>query len=264
MNLQIIAEKINLLAEFCGKRDMQELSKEELIKNYNISSVDVLILFGGSILEGCNVAGKAMLNGIAKKLMLVGGEGHTTECLRREIKEECSEIQTRNKMEADIMREYIELKYNIKDYYIERNSTNCGNNVTYTLNLLQENNVKAKNIIIIQDATMQYRMEAGFRKYDSNINIINYASYKTKVIVKEDKLVFEKNNILGMWDIEKYISLLIGEIPRLYDNKSGYGPNGAGYIAHVDVPEKVLEAFEYLLSEYTDMVRVANPLYASK
>ncbi|OOM74890.1 hypothetical protein CLPUN_36170 [Clostridium puniceum] len=264
MNLQVIAEKINLLAEFCGKRDMKELSKEELRKNYNISNVDVLILFGGSILEGCNVAGKAMLNGVAKKLMLVGGEGHTTESLRKRIKEKCPKIQTKNKMEADIMREYIELKYNIRDYYIERNSTNCGNNVTYALNLLQENNVKAENIIIIQDATMQYRMEAGFRKYDSNINIINYASYKTKVIVQEDKLTFEKNNILGLWDIDRYISLLMGEIPRLYDNESGYGPNGAEYIAHVDVPEKVLDAFEYLKGEYAGIVRVANPLYSSK
>ena len=126
--------------------------------------------------------------------------------------------------EKTVLVDTLEKEYNIKDYYIERESTNCGNNVTYALRLLNEKNIEAKNIIIIQDTTMQHRMEAGFRKYDSNINIINYASYKTKVIVKEDKLTFEKNNILGMWDIERYISLLMGEIPRLNDNESGYGP----------------------------------------
>lgn len=264
MNLQVIAEKLNILADFCGKRDVQELTKEELIKKYNIQHADLLILFGGSILEGCNVAGNAILKGAAKKLMIVGGEGHTTESLRKNIKEECSEIVTEQKMEADIMGKYIELKYNIKDYYIERHSTNCGNNVTYALRLLKEKNVKAKNIIIIQDATMQNRMEAGFRKYDSNINVINYASYKVKVIVKNGMLEFEKSDILGMWDMERYISLLMGEIPRLYDNENGYGPNGRGYIAHVDVPKEVLDAFEYLKIEYGDFVRGANPLYASK
>lgn len=94
--------------------------------------------------------------------------------------------------------------------------------------------------------------------------MIIFAPYKIKVIVKEDKLAFEDNNILGMWDIERYISLLMGEIPRLYDDENGYGPNGTGYIAHVDVPKEVLDAFKYLKAQYGDLVRAANPVYASK
>lgn len=110
---------------------------------------------------------------------------------------------------------------------------------------------------------MQHRMDAVFRKYNTDINIINYAAYRVKVIVKDNKLVFEQPNILGMWDMEKYISLLMGEIPRLYDNENGYGPNGAGYIAHVDIPYNVLEAFENLKGKYENLIRVANTLYAS-
>jgi hypothetical protein len=45
---------------------------------------------------------------------------------------------------------------------------------------------------------------------------------------------------------------------------NGYGPNGKIYIAHVDIPMNVLKAFEDLKVEYGDLVRVANPLYASK
>lgn len=264
MDLQVTEEKINLLADFCGKRDIKELTKEELMKKYNIEQADVLILFGGSILEGCNIAGKAMLNGAAKKLIIVGGEGHTTESLRKKIKEECPEIITEHKMESEIMGKYMELKYNIKDYFIEKDSTNCGNNVTYALSLLKEKNINAENIIIIQDASMQHRMEAGFKKYDSSINIINYASYKVKVVVKNGKLTYDNSNILGMWDIERYISLLMGEIPRLYDDENGYGPNGKGFIAHVDVPQDVLHAFKYLENQYGNLIRNANPLFASK
>lgn len=263
MELQDIANNINLLADFCGKRDINKLSKQELIKNYDISEADVLILFGGSILEGCNVAANAMLDGIAKKLILVGGEGHTTESLRRFIKKECPEIQTENKTEAVLMGEYLNLKYNIKNYYLENKSTNCGNNVTYVLELLKQNKIKSDNAIIIQDSTMQHRMDAVFRKYDNNINIINYAAYKVKVIVRNNKLVFDKEDVLGMWDMERYVSLLMGEIPRLYDDENGYGPNGTGYIAHVDIPQNVLSAFENLKLEYGNLVRIANPLYAS-
>lgn len=113
---------------------------------------------------------------------------------------------------------------------------------------------------------MQCRMDAGFRKYlqDSKVEVINFATYKVRVEVKSEKLVFEPSGIWGMWDIERYISLLMGEIPRLLDDTNGYGPNGKNYIAHVDIPMNVLKAFEELKVEYGDLVRVANPLYASK
>ena len=49
-----------------------------------------------------------------------------------------------------------------------------------------------------------------------------------------------------MWDMERYISLLLGEIPRLRDDSDGYGPNGKNYLAHIDIPDSVTEAFENL------------------
>lgn len=69
---------------------------------------------------------------------------------------------------------------------------------------------------------MQYRMEAVLRKYiNDNIIIINYAVYSAKVIIKNSDFAFE-DRILGMWDIERYIMLLMGEILRLSDNEDGY------------------------------------------
>ena len=66
-----------------------------------------------------------------------------------------------------------------------------------------------------------------------------------------------------MWDMDRYITLLMGEIPRLADNADGYGPRGKGFIAHVDIPNEVEEAFLELKEVYSGMVREANPLYAS-
>lgn len=111
---------------------------------------------------------------------------------------------------------------------------------------------------------MQRRMDAGLRKYvASDVKIINYAAYSAKVIVQDNKLTFHAP-IHGMWDIERYITLLMGEIPRLSDNPNGYGPRGLDYIAHVDIPASVTTAFHELEKTYAPLIREANPLFASK
>ena len=66
-----------------------------------------------------------------------------------------------------------------------------------------------------------------------------------------------------MWDMERYLNLLMGEIPRLRDDENGYGPQGKNFIAHVDIPETVQEACERLKEVYGKITREADPMYAS-
>lgn len=258
-----IAESINILGRFCGKRDISVLTKNELKIKYGLEQVDVMVLFGGSILIGGDVLAEAMKNGIARKYVIVGGAGHTTETLRVKMHNEFPKIETDGLPEAKVFAAYLKYKYNLRPDLLECKSTNCGNNLTYLLDLLKENNVSFKSIILSQDATMQHRMEAGLRKYISQDNIIiNYAVYDAYVVVRNNELEF-KQDILGMWNIETYITLLMGEIPRLSDNEEGYGPNGKGYIEHVEIPIEVSNAFMELKKDYGSFIRPANPLYAS-
>lgn len=48
---------------------------------------------------------------------------------------------------------------------------------------------------------MQYRMEAGLRKYITDTLIINFSTYRANVIVKNAQLVYEED-IKGMWDMD--------------------------------------------------------------
>lgn len=261
--LQNIANQINILGAFCGKRDVAELTSEQLMKSYGVPQADVMVLFGGSILCGGDVLAQAMKNHVAKKYAIVGGAGHTTETLRRKMQEEFPEIETAGLPEAEVFARYLKHQYGLVPDFLECKSTNCGNNITYLLELLQEKCISFQSIILSQDATMQCRMEAGLRKYVSDkIQIINYAVYEAKVIVEHSELEYEKE-IWGMWDMERYISLLMGEIPRLTDDENGYGPEGKNFIAHVDIPTEVRNAFEQLRNAYPGFVREANPLYAS-
>lgn len=261
--MERIAKNINILGEFCGKRDIAELTSAHLLEVYGIEKVDVMVLFGGSIMCGGDVLAVAMKNGIAEKYVIVGGAGHTTETLRKKVNEEFPDIITENLSEAEIFSNYLKYQYGLIPDFLECKSTNCGNNITYLLDLLKDNGISFKSIILAQDATMQRRMEAGLHKYvGQNTIIINYAVYSANVIVDDSILTYDKE-IWGMWDINRYISLLLGEIPRLSDDENGYGPNGKGFIAHVDIPIEVRDAFNELYKDYSELIREANPLYAS-
>ena len=144
---------------------------------------------------------------------------------------------------------YLKEVYQLEADALEIRSSNCGNNITNLIALLEEKNITWKSIILCQDATMQHRMEAGLHKYASEKLIINYASYQAKVCYQEAELQYQIQ-IHGMWKIDRYINLLMGEIPRLTDNAEGYGPNGKKFICHVDIPENVREAFELLKTVY--------------
>lgn len=257
-----IADCINILGRFCGIRDIPELSREQLKCRYNIEKADVMVLFGGSILCGGDVLAEAMKKQIAEKYVIVGGEGHTTETLRKKMHQEFPNIITDGLPEAKVFEAYLEYRYGLQVDYLECASTNCGNNITNLLEILKQNQISFKTIILSQDATMQRRMEAGLRKYAKNAEIINYATYCAKVIEKGLKLEYE-TEIWGMWDVDRYITLLMGEIPRLADAPGGYGPQGKNFIAHVDIPEEVGNAFLKLKENYGGYIREANPLYAS-
>ena len=261
MRKEEIVEKMNILGAFLGKRDIPELSRKALETKYGFSQADVMVLFGGSILCGGDVLAEAMKNEIAKKYIIVGGAGHTTEALRQKMHQAFPNIETDGLPEADVFEQYLEKRYGLHADYLERKSTNCGNNITYLKKLIDEEWIACRTMILSQDATMQYRMDASVKKYMPGIQVINYAVYDAEVVVRNGELTYEKE-IWGMWDIDRYLTLLLGDVQRLSDNEDGYGPEGKGYIVHVDIPDEVEKAFMDLKKEFGDKVRVANPEYA--
>lgn len=66
-----VAENINTLAKFLGTRDIDALNQEELFKRYGIHQVDVMVLFGGSILEGGDVLASGIKTSLRKNILLL-------------------------------------------------------------------------------------------------------------------------------------------------------------------------------------------------
>lgn len=203
-----IAESINLIGDFCGQRDIEELSQEALQSKYGKKQADVMVLFGGSILCGGDVLAQAIRDKVANVYVIVGGEGHTTDALRKRMKEELPQLETDGQPEAVCFQRYIE------------------------------------------------------EKYVPDMQIIPYAAYRARVKQEDGKLHYIEE-IPGMWDMERYVSLLLGEIQRLTDDENGYGPKGADFIAHVDIPEGVQAAYRQLSGVYENLIRKADSQYAS-
>jgi hypothetical protein len=253
---------INILGRFCGVRDVGALTGTELGKKYGFAAADVMVLFGGSIICGGDELARAMKENIARHYVIVGGAGHTTQTLRDKMRALYPRWDTAGLAEADLFNGYLQRRYGFGVGLLERRSTNCGNNITFLLELLKRENICPRSMILMQDATMQRRMAAGLRKYRPKLTVVNYASYSVSVVCRENKAAYDREP-LGMWDIERYCTLLMGEIPRLRDSESGYGPKGKDYIAHEDLPGEVLRAYETIRGYDASLIRAANDEFAS-
>ena len=271
MTASQLAEDINELAAFLGPRDVPALTPEAIEGRLGARQADAMVLFGGSILAGGDVLAEAMRAGVARTYVIAGGAGHTTEALR----ELCPDVAFADDApEADVFAAYLAQRHGLTADLLERASTNCGNNVTYLLDLLAEKGVACESLIVSQDATMQRRMEAGVRREAPGVRVVNFAAYAARVAPRpgvepatadaalDDLRIVDPP--LGMWDLPRYVTLLMGEVPRLTDDERGYGPLGRGYIAHVDVPADVRAAWERLRAAFPELVREANPAYASR
>lgn len=153
---------------------------------------------------------------------------------------------------------------------IEDQSTNCGANAIESRNTLEAFGISApRSIIVVQDATMSRRTVASFETAysglgDSTPSIAAWPTFVPKVVstpnaAAEDlsdtspvgTLQFSARGSTGarkdgLWFMERFADLLVGEIPRLRDDENGYGPKGKGFIPHVEIPDAVEEAWSVL------------------
>lgn len=249
----LVAE-LNLISDYLAERTIPNLSKETLLA-HGIDCFDLVILFGGAIPAAADVLGELWQTGLVKKIMLVGGIGHTTDHLRVAFKSDLH-----NQPEASLFADYLINTYDIpaESLLLETASTNCGENVQFALDKLLASGYRPKETLIMQDASMQRRMGASFAKiWPKKLTlIISYAPYKPLFSLSQDQINLGPS-IWGLWEPRRYIELILGEIPRLRDDSQGYGPNGKQFIAHVELPANILSAFERLSRHFPELIRKA-------
>ena len=248
-------EDINKISHFLARRDLRELHEDALYERYGLKQVDLILVLGNSIPDIALLGAKAYKKGLGKHFMIVGGKGHSTRYLLENVFNGALEDETvvSERSEARVLKEIVmkELGLKEEEILIEEQSTNCGSNAIEALRLFKKNDQVPKSVLLLQDPTMQRRSHASFVKewQEEETFFVSYAPFVPKLAILDDKFVFLNTEIHHLWEMNRFFDLVLGEIPRLRDDVSGYGPNGKGFIVHVDIPTAVLSAFERVVLE---------------
>lgn len=233
----------NLLGEWLAQSESVE------------GDIDLVVLAGNAVIPSIEAACTlAAANDCP--LLISGGIGHSTTFLYAAIARHprYNTLQTTGRAEAEILamiaRQFRDIP--VERILIESKSTNCGENARFTRQMLEVTGLAPANIVVVQDPTMQRRTMATFahefasdntsRRWLSYPGIVPqlYNSEHGLALVEEEK---------GLWPVERYLSLVLGEIPRLRDDAQGYGPNGKGFITHVNIPAEVEQAWHTLKAD---------------
>lgn len=257
---------INTVSRFISQEDIPDLRK--------IEPVDTIILCVCSVLLSSETVFEIIQErpGITKTLVLCGGIGHSTtfiyEAVARHHKFSSIAPEIQGLPEAQVLlavfNRFFAPGFTAEQppprILAEDRSVTCHTNAGETRKLLEANNVPTPvSVVVVQDPTMVRRTVACFEKVYENLadppKFVGCPVFVPLVGPGGDgKLTWTAPDIAPelMWDMDRFLNLVMGEYPRLRDDENGYGPKGNHSIVHVDIPSEVEEAWKRLSEKFTN------------
>ncbi|MCK6666601.1 YdcF family protein [Enterobacter asburiae] len=228
------------------------LAQDDLSGSRQPPDVDAVILAGNAVIPtieaACRIAAQRDI-----PLLISGGIGHSTAFLYAAIGSHprYHTLPVEGRAEASILADIAREFWQIPDarLWIEDRSTNCGENARFSWNMLKQHERATGRVLVVQDPTMQRRTMATFARVCRDEPVspqwISHPGFTPTLHNGEEGVEFSAGNS-GLWPVDRYLSLVLGELPRLYDDVNGYGPAGRDFIAHVEFPDAVIAAWEQL------------------
>jgi uncharacterized SAM-binding protein YcdF (DUF218 family) len=186
--------------------------------NHTVEKSDCILVLGSHDLRVAERGAELYLQGYAPVLIFSGGLGNFT----REMWDE---------PEADKFAAVAEKMGVPHDsILIENRSTNTGENILFTQNLLKENGLDPERFIVVQKPYMERRSFATFRKHWPD----------KKLIVTSPQISFEEYHNDEI-PLEKVINIMVGDLQRIkiYPDK--------GFQIFQEIPDDVWLAYEQLI-----------------
>lgn len=231
--MHTLQEDIQLLSDFLSHRNCT------ITKDLHVDSI---VIAGNSFPSIAECAAKYYHDNISKKIIICGGIGHSTILLYENLEKlgYGSVDFWRGKSEAECLA-YVLQEHGVKaeDILLECTSTNTGANAMHMKELLDAANCSIQSMLLLQDPMLQLRTFATYQKVFPDTLIHSYAIFQPDIL--EDGTP-KQDMYKDLWDRKRFLSLLIGEMQRVYDDENGYGPRGKAYMLHVDVPEELRDA----------------------
>ena len=195
--------------------------------NHKLKQSDCIIGLGTVGTNVANIASELYLKGYANKIIFSGGLGKITYKLWNETEaEKFAQIA----IKKGVPKERI---------YLEKESTNTGDNFRFSKKLIEKENLDIKSCIVV------------CKPYDEKRA---YAAFK-KIMPEFDVVIHSENVSCGEYykrNGNEWVNVLVGDIQRMklfYEN---------GWQIKMDIPNKVWKAYEILVNRGYDRFVLKN------
>ena len=247
-------EQVDAINGICAFLALHEVDRVGEVLPVPRGPFDLVILCGNAVLATAEGVFSMVDEGVALKILISGGIGHSTPFLWDAVAchSRYREVPVRGRPEATILADIGQRFWGLSQnqLVIEDRSTNCGENAALSRRLLDRLEFFPRKVLLVQDPLMQRRSDACFRHayHDQpDVTFRNWPAFVPKMRKGIDGPQLD-GPARGSWPLQRFLSVLLGEIPRLRDDADGYGPNGRGFIVHVDIPPNVDDAYRSVRS----------------
>ena len=186
--------------------------------NHSLKNADCILVLGSHDLRVADRGAELFLQGFAPYLVFSGGLGNLTRHMWTETEaDQFARIARQNGVPEE-------------NILIENRSTNTGENILFTQQLLNEKNLHPQSFILVQKPYMERRSYATFK--------IHWP--EKELMVTSPQISFEKYATEEI-SMEKVINIMVGDLQRIkiYPAK--------GFQIFQVIPDEVWEAYEQLV-----------------
>jgi len=192
--------------------------------NYKLKKVDCIFALGSIDVRIAQYSAKLFLEGYAPVIIFSGGLGRISKDI---FKKSEAEMFADIAIQAGVPQEKI---------IVENKSSNTGENIAFTKQLLSDRGLNFKTFILVQKPYMERRTYAAFKKLWP----------EKRFIVTSPPISYEDYPNINI-SKDEFINIMVGDIQRIkfYPEK--------GFQIYQEIPDNVWRAYEKLVElGYTD------------
>ncbi len=189
--------------------------------NHELKQSDCIIGLGSIDINVANIASELYLKGYANKIIFSGGLGKITYKIWNETE---AEKLAKIAIKKGVPKEKI---------YLEKESTNTGDNFRFSKRLIENENLNIKSCIVVCKPYNEKRTYSAFKKIMPEYNVIIHSE---SISCEE---YYKRNG-------SEWINVLVGDVQRM---KLFYEK---GWQIKMDIPPEVWEAYETLVKRGYD------------
>lgn len=185
---------------------------------HTLTKSDCILVLGSHDLRVADRGADIYLQGLAPIIIFSGGLGNLTKNMWTETE---ADLFATIALDKGVPREAI---------FIENKSTNTGENILFTQQLLKDNKLDLQSFIVVQKPYMERRSYATFKKH-----------WPEKTLTVTSPLLSFEEYPNHEIPLERVINIMVGDLQRikLYPEK--------GFQIYQEIPADVWDAYEQLV-----------------